>query len=105
VTLPFRPLPGTWPWSILGCGTWPWSILGCATRPASGISQLFRALMGFPFEPMDKVRLKYLTFKTVFWWLWPLPKDGRSSMHLPLPRRWLGNPRICPRIPGKDPGS
>jgi hypothetical protein len=27
---------------------------------------VLRALMVFPFEPIDKANLKYLTFKTVF---------------------------------------
>jgi hypothetical protein len=54
------------------------------SSPKWDLSVVLRALMGFPFEPMDKVNLKYLTFKTVF--------------------LLGGNPRIHPRIPGEDPG-
>jgi hypothetical protein len=34
--------------------------------PKWDLSVVLRALMGFPFETMDKVSLKYLTFKTIF---------------------------------------
>jgi hypothetical protein len=68
------------------------------------ISVVLRVLMGFP---MEKVRLKYLTFKTIF--LVALAKTvGAPCTCLYqdcLPRGWAGNPRICPRIPGEDPGS
>jgi hypothetical protein len=64
--------------------------------------------MGFPFEPMDKVSLKYLTFKTVF--LVALATAQRwSELHaLAFTKTAFrgdgGNPRIHPRIPGEDPG-
>jgi hypothetical protein len=43
------------------------------------LSVVLRALMGFPFEPMDKVNLKFLTFMTVF-------LVALATAHLPLPR-------------------
>jgi hypothetical protein len=35
------------------------------SSPKWDLSVVLRARMGFPFEPMDKVSLKYLTFKNV----------------------------------------
>jgi hypothetical protein len=70
---------------------------------------VLRAFMGFPFEPMDKVSLKYLTFKTVF--LVALATaQSRSELHAlaftktAFREDGWGNPRIHPRIPGEDPG-
>jgi hypothetical protein len=36
------------------------------SSPKWDLSVVLKALMGFAFEPMDKMSLKYLTFKTVF---------------------------------------
>jgi hypothetical protein len=58
------------------------------SSPKWDLLVVLRALMGFPFEPMDKVSFKYLTFKTAF--LVALATDQRRSelQQDCLPRGW-----------------